>query len=354
MKEKNILNLSELVKNLNPEERSLFERFYEFYIKEGKFILPEEIKDWAESKFGKCETQKIIRITNKFTYESTLFNELRAKRPIEGISKEDVFKIIKETEGDFFCDPLKKTPSDVFGRIEGKYCITASNIAKYDYLHAVIVFKNHNPFHFEEEYVRDYLEVAWKWFLKAKEWDNQAEYPFFMWNCLWKAGASIVHGHAQALISQKPYGKQLFFLKIRKKYKEKYNAEYFEDLFKVHSFLGLGFNVDGKKLLFYLTPVKEKEILIISQNFFEIPNILSKVLKFYYEIGVRSFNVGIFLPKLGEKDYILARVVDRGDPMARTSDIGGMEIYSGTSVVASDPFKLAEIFKKYFQKILKT
>jgi len=344
--EKSILNLKELVENLEEDKRDLFKRFYEFYVEEGKFILPDKIKDWARKRFGECEKQKIVRITNKFTYESTLFNELRAKRPIQAVSKEDIFNMIKETEGDFFCDPLNKTPSDVFGRIEGKYCITASNIAKYDYLHAVIVFKKHDPFYFDEEYIKDYLEVAWRWFLKANEYDKRAEYPFFMWNCLWKAGASIVHGHAQALISQKPYGKQLFLTKVRDEYKKIYNSEYLQDLFKVHLTLGLGAEVNNKKLMFYLTPVKEKEVIILSEDFIDTADILSRILKLYYKLGVRSFNVGIFLPKLGKKDIILIRVVDRGDPMARTSDIGGMEIYSGTSVVASDPFKLAEIFKK--------
>ena len=36
-----------------------------------------------------------------------------------------------------------------------------------------------------------------------------------------------------------------------------------------------------------------------------------------------------------------ARLVDRGDPANKTSDIGGMELYAA-SVVAADPFLLAE------------
>jgi hypothetical protein len=34
------------------------------------------------------------------------------------------------------------------------------------------------------------------------------------------------------------------------------------------------------------------------------------------------------------------RIVDRGDPTARTADIGAMELYAA-SVVSSDPFRLA-------------
>jgi len=40
----------------------------------------------------------------------------------------------------------------------------------------------------------------------------------------------------------------------------------------------------------------------------------------------------------------LARLVDRGDPGNRTSDIGAMELYAA-SVIAADPFRLAEALR---------
>jgi len=36
--------------------------------------------------------------------------------------------------------------------------------------------------------------------------------------------------------------------------------------------------------------------------------------------------------------------VDRGDPAAKTADIGAMELYA-SAVVSSDPFDLAEALK---------
>ena len=35
---------------------------------------------------------------------------------------------------------MEGTPEDVFGRIRGRHCITASNVAKYDGFHAVVIF----------------------------------------------------------------------------------------------------------------------------------------------------------------------------------------------------------------------
>jgi hypothetical protein len=38
---------------------------------------------------------------------------------------------------------------------------------------------------------------------------------------------------------------------------------------------------------------------------------------------------------------VMVRIVDRGDPLNRTSDFGAMELYAA-SVVSSDPFRVAE------------
>ena len=47
------------------------------------------------------------------------------------------------------------------------------------------------------EKVDDYVSVALEWLGKARKVDPEARYPFLMWNCLWRAGSSVVHGHAQ-------------------------------------------------------------------------------------------------------------------------------------------------------------
>ncbi len=229
LKDKSIARLPKLVENLPEDKKVLFHRMFRFYTETGRLKLPETMRDWAISKFGECEEQQIVRVSNKMTPESTLFNELRAKRPIEAKTSEDIEKLVEESKGDPFCNPHERTPSDIFGRIEGRHCITASNIAKYDYLHAVIVFKDHTPFVYDEGKIADYLDVAFKWFKRAKEYDSSAKYPFFMWNCLWRAGASIIHGHAQALISKEPYSTYEFYEGVRKDYTEKYGSDYFED-----------------------------------------------------------------------------------------------------------------------------
>ncbi len=346
MSQMRITNLPELVDGLSGKERELFERIYRFYVETGRLSLPETMRSWAIERFGSCEEQKIVRVTNRITLESTLFNELRARRPIDVKVSEDLSSSIERSKGDAFCNPLEQTPSDVFGRIEGKYCITASNIAKYDYMHAVIIFKEHSPFIYDPEKVYDCLNVADEWFKKTNESDGTAIYPFFMWNCLWKAGASIIHGHAQALISKEPYARQEFHNIIRENYTLNYGSEYLEDVYAVHKCLGLAFDYDGVKIVSYLTPVKEKEVVMLSDDFLSFAKAISLVLRCYYRLGVRSFNLAIFMPPLSSKDTFVARIVDRGDLMSKACDIGGMELYAGTSVVSSDPFRLVEELKR--------
>ncbi len=341
-----ILELPQYIKSLSNQEKELFNRIYTFYLETGFLKMPDTLKTELSDKFLNCEKQRIIRITNKITFESTLFNEFRAKRPLDTKVKEDLYQIIENSRGGAFCNPLEKTPLDIFGRIEGKHCITGSNLAKYDYLHAVIVFKDHEPFIRDSEKIKDYLEVAYKWFKKANEYDKTAIYPFFMWNCLWRAGASLIHGHAQVLISKEPYAKQKFLNYIRKNYFSSFGSEYFEDIFKIHEILGLAFEYENAKLMAYLTPIKEKEIIIISPDLFTLAKPISLVLECYYKLGVRSFNLAIFMPPLNSQDIFITRIVDRGDPLTRTCDIGGMELYAGTSVVASDPFILIKELEK--------
>ena len=167
-----ITDLVELVKMREIEK--LFYRIYSVRVCTGNLILPEKIREWAEKRFGNCERQKIVRITNRLSGESTLFNELRAKRPLDAKSEVNL-----EVEDCAFCDPVNRTPSDVFGRVEGKHCITASNIAKYDCMHAVIVFKEHNPLVSRKDVVGDIFQVAEEWFRKAHSYDDRYRYPFF-------------------------------------------------------------------------------------------------------------------------------------------------------------------------------
>jgi hypothetical protein len=167
-----------------------------------------------------------------------------------------------------------------------------------------------------------------------------------MWNCLWRAGASVIHGHTQILLSSEPYQSVGKWLQIRDSYRQLYGAEYDEDMYRLHRALGLGRSYKPGRILAHLTPVKEKEMVILAQTTGDLPPLISRVLSTYYQLGVRSFNLAILQPPLGTGGPIMARVVDRGDLLSRSSDIGGMELYGGMAIVSSDPFLIIKALEK--------
>jgi len=337
-----ITELDKNVEHLSLDAKELFNRIYTFEISIGTLGIPVEMETWVKKMFGsvgRVENQRIVSIKNKFTGDHSLFNQLRTDRPIEAKSA-FVLEELKEKRSCLFCMPEKQTPADVFGRVKGKYCITAGNIAKYDSFHSLVIFKEHNPMELNEAWIEDYLRTGERWFEEVFKVEKKELQKFFLWNCLWRSGASIIHGHIQLTASRMRYGKLEVLEKVAADYKREFNSDYIDDLYRVHKSLGLAKENEGEKILFFVTPIKEKEIFVISRarRSDEMADTIYKLLRGYLGMGVQSFNLAIFQLE----DYHIARLVDRGPLDAKTSDIGAMELYAA-SVVSSDPFKLAKV-----------
>ncbi len=347
-----VLNLEDLVAALPEPAQARFERLFHVTTTSGEIRPPAHMHRWIERYFGSVDAilrQKVVKVTNRATMEGALFNDLRAKRPLEARIPAALHEELARSAPDPFCEPLVNTPEDVFGRIEGRCCVTASNIAKYDGWHGVIVFSDHDPLAFDEESVADYLDVAQQWWAKAHALDPQAVYPLFMWNCLWKAGASIPHGHAQmSLTKGMHYAKIEQLRRSAQIHRMVFEQSYFDELYAVHADLGLGVERDGVKVLANLVPIKEKEVVLLADRLDQhLTHAIATTLRcLTVDLGVTSFNLVIYLPPLGESEGdwsdfpVVVRIVDRGDPMNRTADFGAMELYAA-SVVSSDPFKVA-------------
>ncbi|MDD4566263.1 MAG: hypothetical protein PHU37_00010 [Methanoculleus chikugoensis] len=337
-----ITRLPGIVKELAPETEDLVSRIYSWYVEPGHLVLTDAMLEWVREKYGDIETQQIVRVTNNQTGESTLFNSVRARRPVLTPRAEETRDLRALSAEGPFANPLEETPADTFGRIDGDHWVTASNIAKYDYLHAVIIAKEDDPYVTSEPQVADMISVAIRWCQDANRTDPRAVHPFVIWNFLWRAGASIVHNHAQVLLTHLPYAAPSRLERVRDEYRCRYGSEYYDDLFAAHTAVGLGLVYRGARIMAHLAPRKEHEVAIITESPHDIAPALAKVFECYRNIGVQSFNAAIYMPPLGEEGYYVTWVVDRGDLHSRTSDIGGMEFYAGTPIVSSDPFRLME------------
>lgn len=347
-----IVDLARRVASLPPADRDRAVRLLHVSEETGHLIAPPSMHDWIVTHFGSVaavERQPIIRTTNLVSFETAVFNPLRALRPIDSGGIGDVDAIISE-QGDPFCHPLERTPEDTFGRVRGDFAITASNIAKYGAHHAVVIFDDHHPLHISFDSIRDALDVALEWGRRVIEVDPAARYFFFMWNCLWKAGASIVHGHAQiAAVPGMPYGKIELLRRQALTYRDRYRLAYFADLAQLHRSLGLAIEAADTTIVASLTPVKSKEVLLLAPGMTSgLQAAIARVLDcFIHQLGVRAFNLALYMPPLlpDDRDWAgfphLVRIVDRGPLHTRTTDVGAMELYAA-SVVSSDPYDVID------------
>jgi hypothetical protein len=354
------MGLDEHVEALPHRERALFERILQVNVSLGRIVPPESMRPWILRQFGALEEtidQKIVRVTNLITLEGVLFNRLRSRRPIWRASELDLDAELSRAADDPLDDPVANTPEDVFGRVKGAFSITASNIAKFDGFHGLVIFDEKNPLRFTREGLHDYIDTGLKWAERAHEADPEAKYYLFIWNCLWRAGASLLHGHAQVLLGQHLHYPLVEYLRRSAMfYQGQFRTDYFDDLYSVHRSVGAAFENDGVKVLANLTPVKENEVLLIAPSLSDsLKDRLYEVLSCYRDrMGVSSFNVAIYMPPIAPTTEnwstfpVIIRTVDRGDPTTRTADIGAMELYAA-SVISSDPYQLIERLKEQMQ-----
>jgi len=343
-----ILELPETYRRLSPQARRRFDSIFSFSIDTGRMNVPASMRPWVKKQFGsvkKVEQQPVLKITNHIMFEGALINKLRADRPIHrgaGVTKQQLLDMAKNEP---FADVRKNTPEDTFGRIVGLHEISASNVAKYDALHGLIIFNKANPLEFTERETIEHYKAAMAWIEAAQSEHPEAQYPLIGWNCLWKAGASLVHGHLQVLIGRhEPYAAMHLWQEQSSEYRQRRHKSYWDELYKVYESLDLATELRGIKVFASITPRKEKEIVLMTDCADEVLfGVIYKVLKAFRAMGIESFNVATMMaPGLP----VLTRIVDRGKLSTHTTDIGIAELYLNQSVIFSDPVKVWAKVKK--------
>ena len=72
------------IANLPEQRRQLFAQLFDVDVTTGHALPPPEMERWVIQQFGALEPvreQTIVKIVNRLTLESALFNPLRARRP---------------------------------------------------------------------------------------------------------------------------------------------------------------------------------------------------------------------------------------------------------------------------------
>lgn len=348
-----ILDLPRLASALSLGERARMGRIFRVSETVGELRLVPDMEAWAQKTFGDVQevsAQRVIRVDNIVTGEGALFNALRAKRPMATAGSNETLAAIDRDRGDAFCTPAKGTPEEPFGRVSGRFSVSASNIAKFDGHHGLVIFAEHDPLVFDAERIEDAVLVALQWIRKVHLSDKEAQFPFLMWNCLWKSGASLIHGHMQVLVArERAYAGFDALNAAARRYDAHHSSDYFDDLLTIHRALGLDV---GPNAFCSIAPLKEKETVIVARRLSrEVFAQINTVLHAFLLLGVESFNVVFVMPPLVHRqDWRgfphLIRLVDRGSLANRTADIGAMELFGKMAVIASDPYRVADEIRR--------
>lgn len=354
-----IAELPDRIAALDPAARARAERLLDVRVVIGRSEPPPELEPWLRRTFGSAEAvreQTIVKVTNLATLEAALFAPLRGRRPLDGdAGNGDLSAEMAATVGDPFCAPETSTPAHPYGRVRGRRMITGANAAMADAHHAVLVFEEHDPLAFDADLVADLFDTGRAWAERARRLDAHASNYLLAWNCLWRAGGSIIHGHAQALLGTGPHYARLARLRRdAESYRTRYGVDLVDDLAGVHRDLGLAVaHGDGVVTLAHVTPTKERELLVVGRPGMDERDpaftdaVASALLAYRDRLDVRSFNLALWRPPLtGGAGWAwlppVVRMVDRGGVFDRPSDIGAMELF-GSPIVGTDPYDTIEV-----------
>ncbi|MCS7063485.1 MAG: hypothetical protein NZM04_05495 [Methylacidiphilales bacterium] len=360
-----IFDLPYLIHEMPDESRLRFSRIFRVDHVVGQCRVPQTMRAWVESRFGSvaaAEHQTVVSVTNLITFDGALFNPLRRQRPM---TIDDNPTLVTSSGDDMFACPMDMTAEDMFGRVRGEYCITASNIARWEGHGAVLIFDEPNPLVFTREHLRDYFRTSLVWAHRAHQQDPQARYFIWIWNGGPKGGATIQHAHAQiALRRGMHYAKVEMLRRVALNYHTQYRTNYFDDLLAAHEDIGLGLSAGRLRGFVYLAANRPKDTWIYGSAFDDdLADALYGVMRLMIDrTNMRTFDVAVIMPPIfppstksrsaddqdEEEDWsgfpVIVRLCDRGAPHAHSSDIGALDLYAHNTIT-SDPFEIKRLLE---------
>jgi UDPglucose--hexose-1-phosphate uridylyltransferase len=194
----------------------------------------------------------------------------------------------------------------------------------------------------------------------------EAKYPAIVMNFLPPAGSTIAHPHIQALVSYAPLLGTANLLAASHSYASANGSRYWNDLVEIEKQLRVRYvsNLDGAHWLTPFAPLglNEAEAIILNKSSLEtlsdrelmgLADGLTKILRYYHDIEVRSFNMAIYSGPMREKtdDFsVTARAVSRyGYKSKFVSDVWALQYLFGEQEVYETPEETCMKLKHYFE-----
>jgi galactose-1-phosphate uridylyltransferase len=192
----------------------------------------------------------------------------------------------------------------------------------------------------------------------------KVKYTAIVMNFLPPAGSTIAHPHIQALASDIPIQAIADIADATRRYHTKNGSNYWLDLTKTERGLGARFlaNLNGVDWLTPFAPVglNEADAIVLGkprfnslseENWNGLTEGMVKVLKFYQELGVRSFNAALYASPLDDDSIpVTVRMVSRyGYRPKFVSDVWALQYLLGEQEVFESPEETCSKLATYFK-----
>jgi UDPglucose--hexose-1-phosphate uridylyltransferase len=254
------------------------------------------------------------------------------------------------------------------GRIQVGDAVCFPSLFAHEDFNAIIVpTRSHGPQlnELHSSMLVDAFKACLRYFDRVRSNSPEVKFATIIMNFLPPAGSTIAHPHLQALASDIPFQSLEHLLETSKAYLDENGVSYWADLVETEKrlrerYLGKTRSVD------WLTPfapmgLNEAQALVIGRSSFDqlsdadlqgLAEGLVVVLRYYHEIGVRSFNAMIYSGPLGQGlDYFAVglRIVSRyGYKPKFVSDIWALQYLLGEQEVYASPEETAVKLREYF------
>jgi len=338
-------------------------------IRKAEFLSPPDFKTTTHS----IEFRK-----DPLTDRWCRMNMERARRIKQAQKRnfaEDADMIEETRQKCFFCRENVKKATPMFPayfpaeRMRANSACLFPNLFPFGEFHAIGVLSEEHyvPLSgFSPKLLKNCFRVCLEYFKFIYDRHPDMKYCMINWNYLPPAAASIIHPHLQILADRRPTFQTSELVKASKRYHQRNKGNYWLDLIKVEkeeSDRWIG-ETGSVAWLASFTPQGNKEILaIFSEGISTLIRLsesglndfcegLSRILRGYHEMGVKSFNMTTFSgpndQDISEYYLLNAKLISRPDfEPFYTNDDGFMEKFHYEPVVETSPEDVAERMREY-------
>jgi len=200
---------------------------------------------------------------------------------------------------------------------------------------------------------------------RLHDWRPEVKNDTIIMNFYPPAGSTIVHPHIQALASDLPIAATDELLKASAGYFQNYGASYWSELVQAEEQIGERY-LGKLGRVHWLTPFAPRGMnesqavvsgvsdisLLSHEDLDDITKGIARVLTYYHDSGIRSFNLAIYSGPFGEaSDYfdLNLRIVSRYGYKPRfVSDVWALQYLLGEQEVYEAPEETCSKLRRYF------